>query len=130
MLIGLRDVSAEHSILIALELVGVLIVFALEPAPLVIITVLGGLPMVSLVFLTVDEALADFANPIPITIAAMFILSGVLLRIGALEEISGWVIRCRLREPRLTITEIGGGTMTASALVNHCPVVIVMIPII
>lgn len=44
-------------------------------------------------FLPVGEAQGVFANPAPITIAAMFIPSGAMLRTGALEEIWGWVIR-------------------------------------
>ncbi len=60
----------------------------------------------------------------------MFILSGALLRTGALEEISGWVIRRTLRKPRVAIAEISGGTIVASAFMSNTPVVIVMIPIV
>lgn len=108
----------------------VFLAFALERRPPVVIAVLGGLAMMLLGFLPVDEALGVFANPAPITIAAMFILSGALLRTGALEEISGWVIRRTLRKPKLAVAEIGAGTMLASAFMNNTPVVIVMIPIV
>ncbi len=131
MLTALREIVADYSALIGLGvLVGVFIAFALERRPPVVIAVLGGLVMMILGFLPVDEALGVFANPAPITIAAMFILSGALLRTGALEEVSGWVIRRTLRKPRLAIAEIGGGTMVASAFMNNTPVVIVMIPIV
>lgn len=121
----------EHSALIGLAvLIAVFIAFATERRPPVVIAVLGGLAMMLLGFLPVNEALGVFANPAPITIAAMFILSGALLRTGALEEISGWIIRRTLRKPRLAVAEIGGGTMLASAFMNNTPVVIVMIPIV
>ena len=70
------------------------------------------------------------AKPAPITIAAMFVLSGALLRTGALEEVSGWVIRRTRRKPKLAVAEIGAGTMVASAFMNNTPVVLVMIPIV
>lgn len=108
----------------------VFLAFALERRPPVVIAVLGGIVMMLLGFLPVDEALSVFSNPAPITIAAMFILSGALLRTGALEEVSGWVIRRTLRKPRLAAGEIGAGTMVASAFMNNTPVVIVMIPIV
>ena len=129
--IALREFVAEHSALIGLGvLVAAFFAFVLERRPPVVIAVLSGLTMMMLGFLAVDEAVAVFSNPAPITIAAMFILSGALLRTGALEEISGWVIRRTLRKPRLAIAEIGGGTMVASAFMNNTPVVIVMVPIV
>lgn len=127
----LKDFLTDYSALIGLGvLVAVFVAFATERRPPVVIAVLGGLTMMLLGFLPVDEALGVFANPAPITIAAMFILSGALLRTGALEEISGWIIRRTLRKPRLAVAEIGGGTMLASAFMNNTPVVIVMIPIV
>ena len=127
----LENLIAQHSALIGLAiLLIVFVAFALERRPPVVIAVLGGLTMMVLGFLPVEQALGVFANPAPITIAAMFILSGALLRTGALEEISGWVIRRTLRKPRLAVAEIGGGTMLASAFMNNTPVVIVMIPIV
>lgn len=111
-------------------LVGVFVAFAVERHPPVVIAVLGGLLMMVLGFLPPVELLQVFSNPAPVTIGAMFVLSGALLRTGALEEISGWVIRRATRKPRLAVAEIGGGSMLASAFMNNTPVVIVMIPIV
>lgn len=131
MLAALHKFVADHSAIIGLGvLVAVFIAFTLERRPPVVIAVVGGLAMMALGFLPVDQALKVFSNPAPITIAAMFILSGALLRTGALEEISGWVMRRTLRKPRLALAEIGGGAMVASAFMNNTPVVIVMIPIV
>ncbi len=131
MLAALKDFVANYSAFIGLGvLIAVFIAFALERRPPVVIAIIGGLAMMMLGFLPVDQALRVFSNSAPITIAAMFILSGALLRTGALEEISGWVIRRTLRKPRLALAEIGGGTMVASAFMNNTPVVIVMIPIV
>lgn len=113
-----------------LLLIGIFVAFALERRPPVVIAVVGGLLMMGLGFLPPAELLGVFSNPAPITIAAMFVLTGALLRTGALEEIAGWVIRRTLRKPRLAMAEIGGGTILASAVMNNTPVVIVMIPIV
>lgn len=111
-------------------LVGVFVTFAFERRPPVVIAVVGGLLMMAFGFLPPGELLGVFSNSAPITIAAMFVLTGALLRTGALEEISGWVIRRTMRKPRLAVAEIGGGTVLASAFMNNTPVVIVMIPIV
>ncbi|MDP2129342.1 MAG: SLC13 family permease [Erythrobacter sp.] len=111
-------------------LIGIFAAFATERRPPVIIAVTGGLLMMLFGFLTPRELLGVFSNSAPITIAAMFVLSGALLRTGALEEVSGWIIRRTLRKPRLAVAEIGAGTIVASAFMNNTPVVVVMIPIV
>lgn len=85
--------------------------------------------MMLLGFVEPDAMLGVFGNNAPVTIGAMFVLSGALLRTGALEAVSGWVIRRTLRKPKLALAEIGAGTLGASAFMNNTPVVIVMIPI-
>lgn len=110
-------------------LVALFCAFVLERRPPVVVAVAGAAAMVLLGYLPSGEMLDVFANSAPVTIAAMFILSGALLRTGALEAVSGWVIRRTLRKPRLALGEIVGGTLLASAFMNNTPVVIVMIPI-
>jgi di/tricarboxylate transporter len=111
-------------------LIALLIAFMRERMPPVVIATAGAIIMLALGLLSPDEMLDVFANPAPITIAAMFVLSGALLRTGTLEAVSGWVIRRTLRKPRLAVAEVGAGTMFASAFMNNTPVVIVMIPIL
>ncbi|RIV86710.1 SLC13 family permease [Aurantiacibacter zhengii] len=110
-------------------LIALFAAFILERRPPVVVAVSGAAAMMLLGYLPSGQMLDVFANPAPVTIAAMFILSGALLRTGALEAVSGWVIRRTLRKPRLALGEIVGGTMLASAFMNNTPVVIVMIPI-
>lgn len=122
--------TANSAILGVLLLVGLLVAFALERLPPVVIASAGAVLMLVLGFISPQDMLSVFSNPAPITIGAMFILSGALLRTGALEAVSGWVIRRTLRHPRLAVGEIGAGTIAASAFMNNTPVVIVMIPIV
>ena len=125
-----ESLSAYHP-QIGLALLIVLFVgFLLERLPPVVLAAAGGLIMMVLGFLSTDELLGVFANPAPITIAAMFILSGALLRTGTLEEVSGWIIRRTRKKPRVGVAEIGAGTVLASAIMNNTPVVLVMIPIV
>ena len=122
---------AQHSAAIGLILlVAIFVAFALERRPPVVIAAISAVVMLVLGYLPPDDLLGVFSNSAPITIAAMFILSGALLRTGALEEVSGWVIRRTKKHPRLAMAEIGGGTLAASAFMNNTPVVIVMIPIV
>lgn len=120
-----------HSAGIGLVLLaGLLVAFAMERRPPVVIAMAGAVAMMVLGYVTPDDLLSVFSNPAPITIGAMFILSGALLRTGTLEAVSGWIIRRTLRHPRLAVGEIGAGTVAASAFMNNTPVVIVMIPIV
>jgi len=123
----LTDYSAIIGLLL---LVGTFTAFALERRPPAVIAIISGLLMMGLGYISTRELLAVFSNPAPITIAAMFVLSGALLRTGTLEAVSGWVIRRTLHRPKLGVAEIGGGTLLASAFMNNTPVVMVMIPIV
>lgn len=111
-------------------LIGIFAAFLTERRPPVVIAVTGGLLMLGLGFLPRRELLGVFSNPAPITIGAMFVLSGAMLRTGTLEGVSGWIIQRTLRKPRQGVMEIAAGTISASAFMNNTPVVIVMIPII
>ena len=123
----LSDYSAQIGLAL---LVLTFVAFAMERRPPVVIAVAAGAIMLALGYLPPKEMLGAFSNSAPITIAAMFILSGALLRTGALEEISGWVVRRTTKSPKLAAAEIGVGTLAASAFMNNTPVVIVMIPVV
>ena len=123
----LSDYSAQIGLAL---LVLTFAAFMMERRPPVVIAVVSGAIMLALGYLSPKEMLGTFPNSAPITIAAMFILSGALLRTGALEEVSGWVIRRTTQSPRLATAEIGLGTIAATAFMNNTPVVIVMIPIV
>ena len=127
----LPDSVAAYHPLIGLILLFLLFAgFVVERLPPVVVATLGALIMLLLGFISTDELLGVFSNPAPITIAAMFVLSGALLRTGTLEEVSGWIIRRTRRKPRLALAEIGFGTIAASAFMNNTPVVLVMIPVV
>ncbi|MEP2101043.1 MAG: SLC13 family permease [Parasphingorhabdus sp.] len=120
---------------IAKPYVGLAILFALFTAfvgerrpPAVTAVVAAGL-MLLLGLLSSDDMLSVFSNPAPLTIGAMFILSGALVRTGVIEALAGFAARKAENRPFMAIGGFLGGTFTASAFVNNTPVVIILIPI-
>ena len=120
----------DYSSYIALAVIGVVFVaFALELYPPEVIAVGGAVSFLVLGYLDADEFASVFSNPAPITIAAMFVLSGALVRTGTLEGAAGWLVASVERYPLMTLAVMGLGVMVASAFMNNTPVVIVFIPI-
>ena len=76
-----------------------------------------------------DEVLAAFANPAPITIAAMFVISGALVRTGLLDALANRVVAAAGRRPIAGTAVFLLSTLLASALMNNTPVVLVLIPV-
>ena len=76
-----------------------------------------------------ETALGVFSNPAPWTIAAMFILSGALVRTGALSSLSAWVTTAGEERPKTVMAGLALFTVVASAFMNNTPVVVVLIPV-
>ncbi|MEO1611141.1 MAG: SLC13 family permease [Pseudomonadota bacterium] len=79
--------------------------------------------------LTIDDFTSAVANPAPIAIAAMFVISGALVRTGALERVGGALSRSVKTSPIATLAALGAFTIFASAFMNNTPVVLILIPI-
>ncbi len=95
------------------------------------VTALGGASVLLVLgILPFEDALQVFANPAPWTIVAMFILSGALVRTGALSSITFFVLRGSKRYPVLTIGMLACLVVFSSAFMNNTPVVVLMIPIV
>lgn len=79
---------------------------------------------------TTDALITVFANPAPLTIAAMFIISSALERSGALEGIAAGMRRvARLGlVPVLFMLVLVVGTI--SAFMNNTPVVVIFVPMV
>jgi di/tricarboxylate transporter len=75
-----------------------------------------------------DGLRAVFGNPAPWTIAAMFILSGGLVRTGVLSHLSILISRFGARRPGLVLVTFAVLVVFASAFMNNTPIVVVMIP--
>lgn len=113
-------------VILALMFVG----FIMERFPAAVIAILGACTFLFLGIINSKQLFSVFSSSAPITIGAMFILSGALLRTGTIDAIAGTIISRAARHPRLAVGEMFLGVYVASAFMNNTPVVVVMIPII
>lgn len=81
-------------------------------------------------FIPVGDVLSVFSNPAPLTIAAMFVLSGALVRTGVLENVAALVVGSANNRPALSIAILIVSATVFSAFMNNTPVVLVLIPIV
>jgi di/tricarboxylate transporter len=120
----------DYSAFIALAIVGLVFLgFALEAYPPEVVATGGAVAFLVLGYIDGDELTSVFSNPAPITIAAMFVLSGALVRTGTLEGAASWLVKSAGVRPVATLVVLGLGVLVASAFMNNTPVVIVFIPI-
>jgi di/tricarboxylate transporter len=80
--------------------------------------------------LTPKEAVAGFANPAVITVAAMFLISRALIRTGAVGFIAQQVVAYSRGNARMAMLMVLVIVAIASAFINNTPVVVLFIPII
>lgn len=80
--------------------------------------------------LNTGEALSGFASTATLTVGAMFVISGGLLRTGALEIVTIGLARFSGGSPRRLLILLGGVIPLASAIMNNTPVVVMMAPVI
>ncbi|MGV3729377.1 MAG: SLC13 family permease [Sphingopyxis sp.] len=127
---ALRAYVADHEAIIGLVVLGLMFLgFVLERFPATVVAILGTCTFLFLGILSGKDLFSVFSNPAPVTIGAMFILSGALLRTGTLDAIANRIIARAQRHPRLALAEMFVGVYVASAFLNNTPVVVVMIPI-
>ena len=123
-------ISASYHPFLALALVGVMFVgFIKEYYPTEVIALSGAAFLLLTGILPYQNALEVFSNPAPWTIGAMFILSGALVRTGALTNLTDYVTAKGEQNPKLVLAGLGVFVVIASAFMNNTPVVVIMIPI-
>jgi di/tricarboxylate transporter len=104
-------------------------------ADLTAITVFGVLIFISMIsgsaeLPNLDQLLGVFGNSAPLTIAAMFIVSGALERTGAIDLITAYLRRLVKLPYRSFLFIMIFGVAAVSAFINNTPVVIVLMPVI
>lgn len=115
---------------------GLLIVFAmfglflLERWPVEVVAMVAASTMVVTGLVDQDAVLSSIANPAPWTIAAMFILSGALVRTGALAALTLPIAAQADKRPAVVIATLAGFTVLTSAFMNNTPVVVMLIPVV
>jgi di/tricarboxylate transporter len=120
-----------YEALVSLGLVLVLFaMFVWEKYPADVTAAAGAALFIVLGFVPTDKAMAVFSNSAPLTIGAMFVLTGALVRTGVLESVAGVVLDRSKKNPRLALTVFLLTALVASAFMNNTPVVLVLIPIV
>ena len=108
---------------------GMFVLFIRETYPPEVTAMIGSAVLLVAGVLPSDQLLDVFANPAPWTIAAMFILSGGLVRTGILSNISRIMTRHAGRSPARTLAAMAVLVLVSSAFMNNTPIVVVMLPI-
>ncbi len=131
MIEAIRALVAEHQAAIGLVVLALIFVgFVLERFPAAVVAIIGATTLLALGILDSKSVFGVFANPAPITIGAMFILSGALLRTGTLDAVANIIVSRAETHPIRATVELFAGVFVASAFMNNTPVVIVMIPLV
>lgn len=127
----LSDLIAGHEPLVALLTLGALFAaFVWEKYPPEVPAIAAAMLFLLFGFLDGGELMGVFSNAAPLTIAAMFVLSGALVRTGVIEAVANAISARAGGRPVLTIALVFGGVMVASAFMNNTPMVLIMIPIV
>jgi di/tricarboxylate transporter len=122
---------AGYEATIALGLVVLLFaMFVWEKYPADVTAAAGAALFIVLGFVPTDKAMAAFSNPAPLTIGAMFVLTGALVRTGVLESVAGLVLYRSKQYPMLSLAFFFLAALLGSAFMNNTPVVLVLIPIV
>lgn len=124
-------------IFVLVLLVAALVSFALEKVPVDVTALVVFALLLAVGTVSGSELLPDskalvsvFANPAPLAIAAMFMISLALERCGAIDLLANWLGRMT-RLPYwgfIGILAIGVGGI--SAFINNTPVVVVFMPVV
>lgn len=129
----MTDILA-HALFPPLFTLGVLAImfaaFVREIYPPAVIAVIGAAVLLATGMIPASALPEIFGNSAPWTIASMLILSGGLVRTGAISNVSRLISRYGKARPALVILLMGVFVVTASAFMNNTPLVIIMIPVV
>lgn len=110
-------------------LAAMFVVFVLEIYPVEVTAMLGAAVLVTAGMVPSANVLKVFSNPAPWTIAAMFIVSGGLVRTGLMNSLGRTLARHAVQHKVLVLFGAALFLCIASAFTNNTPLVAVMIPV-
>ena len=114
---------AGYEAQVALGLVVLLFaMFVWEKYPAEVTASAGAALFIVLGFVPTDKAMAVFSNSAPLTIAAMFVLTGALVRTGVLESVAGIVLERAKTYPKLALAVFLLTALAASAFAHDANV--------
>ena len=104
--------------------------FTLERYPPEVVASAGAALYVALGIVTPQQTYTVFSNPAPLTIAAMFVLTGALVRTGVLEKLVGRILDMAGDRPAIAIGSLFAGVLFLGGFINNTPLVLILIPIV
>ena len=105
------------------------IAFVRERYSPTVISVVGACAFALLGLLDEKSLFSVFSNSAPLTVGAMFVLSGALIRTGVINRVADIIMARAKKHPRLALAEVALGAAVLSAFLNNTPVVVLLIPI-
>ena len=122
---------SEHADALAVLAIaaGMFALFIREIRPPEVIAMTGAAILLVTGLVSPESALSVLSNPAPLTIAAMFVVSGALVRTGTLSAVAGRITAKATERPMMTIAALASCVIAASAFMNNTPIVVLMIPI-
>ena len=123
-------ILGDSGALVALAiLVALFVAFLAEVHPVEVTAAVGAAAYIVLGFVPTNDVLQVFANPAPITIAAMFVLSGALIRTGVLQAVADMIVDRARARPFAAAAIFLVSAVAGSAFVNNTPIVMILIPV-
>lgn len=122
-------VAEQKAVIGLFVLAGMFAAFVWERFSPSVVAVAGAGTMLALGLLDEKGAFGVFSNSAPLTVGAMFILSGALIRTGVIDKVGNYVVGRAKRHPRLAVIEVFGGGLLVSGFINSTPFVVVMMPV-
>lgn len=127
----LHSLLSDHAAYFA---VGILLLtfigFTLERYPPEVVASAGAALYIALGLVTPQQTYSVFSNPAPLTIAAMFVLTGALVRTGVLERVVGRLLDMAGDRPLVAIGSLFAGVLLLGGFVNNTPLMLILIPIV
>jgi di/tricarboxylate transporter len=121
--------EAYAPIVAAVVLIALLVAFAKEWRPPEVSALAALAAFLALGLISSEDLVKTIANPAPVTIAAMFIMSAALVRTGVLDALARGFIRRAAGQPGLAIFGFLAVVAVLSAFMNNTPLVMLMIPV-
>lgn len=117
-------------IITLLVIIAAMVLFVLDIFPVDHVA-LGAMVVLALSgVLTPEEAVRGFANSATITVAAMFVLSDVIIKTGVIEAFAPAVMRLFRKGPKTVVLGMSAVVGSVSAFINNTPVVATFIPVV
>ncbi|KAA0971943.1 SLC13 family permease [Aureimonas fodinaquatilis] len=126
----LQDFLVNYQAYIALGLMALTFIgFLFEKLPPEVTAAIGAAAFVLFGYVSPAQTFSVFSNPAPLTIAAMFVLTGAMVRTGVLERVVGIILDFAGDNAARAVICLVAGIMLLGGFINNTPLVLILIPI-